>query len=720
MAQLNYGALSSAMQGATPQQQPQGNVLSSILPEALQIAGMIGGGALGGPAGAAIGSGLGTAGGEFLTGQPLDAAQIGQGALFGMIPGGGFAKAAEKAGATAAESAAENVAKNTAEDVASLYPKPGAAVNPTNVNPETNIGHVNFMTDANGKPVVDTRNTFTPEQPVVEQPTAQNPQKPYDFGQQTPATGTQTSPEDTFTQVNATNAPRPGLGERIGNGLTLDALKTQVQQGGSRLTQAQSEQVARNLMNEGYTSLNDAARDAQLTTGEGGILSNGVNDHINNAEANGSSVDLRDYNQLASNNIRNGLSSGVLSPAQQKAATQVLNDTKRILGGPGAKYDTNGELSMADATHVVPSNVIKTVRELQSRAAKQDLIAQGRGPAADGARQMSQIFKGMANDLMDRAFGGEAGNAPISDENLNNMISQVKKAPYANPQYQQNLIANLEAGKGGNMTVQNLRSMQANHVGYANAASPNEVSNLTNSLMSAGLGKTGITNAVLNSTPGLEAKAKAGQFIKSITTPSAGTPGGATGEQPKESGTNIVRRFNSMSPLAKAAVLASIVGGAGVGANAISTANQGQQAQALLNDPNYQKTQAILDASNGLQRYLGQQGEIRSIFAPTFDTNAGQAGQMGQSMLTSANQNEAARTAAENLLRARAQMGQGGILGGALSLIPGTSQNVYAQQAANAQAQLNALGIPGAAPGVAGATSTIPALTSMAGAVGNF
>lgn len=724
MPQLNYGSLSSAMQGSNPQQSSGGSPLSNILGDALNILPFIVP-EIGVPARLALGA-ASTAGSELLKGQPLDAGQIGQGALFGMLPGGGLAKAGEKAAAGAAEEAG---AKSAADEVASMYPKPGATqpqttqagqsiedlLNPTSVNPETNQGHVNFAQQ--GGEVNTTPNTFKPGQAPQEtpQPTQQpNFQAP---PTQPKAIGTQTSPEDTFTQANATNTPQPGLGERVGNGLTLDALKTQVQQGGSRLTQAQSEQVARNLMNEGYTSLNDAARDAQLTTGENGILSNGVNDHINNAEANGSAVDLRDYNQIAANNIKNGMSSGVLSPAQQKAAIQVTNEVKNILGGPGAKFDVNGELSMEDATHVLPSNVIKTVRELQSRAAKQDLIAQGRGPAADGARQVSQIYKGMANDLMERTFGGAAGNAPISDANLENMINQVKKAPYSNPQYQQGLIAKLESGKGGNMTVQDLRSLQANHVGYANAASPNEISNLTNSLMSAGLGKTGIANAVLNSTPGLEAKAKLGQTIKKVTTPSTGskTPQVETG-----GGNNIIGRFKGMSPLAKAATLAGILGIGGIGANAVASSGQNQQAQALLNDPTYQKTQELLNNSNGLQRYLGEQGEIRSIFAPTFDTNAGQAGSTGQTMLQSANQNEAARQAAENLLRSRANMGQGGILGSILSLIPGTSQNAYSQQAANAQAQLNALGIPGSAPGVAGNTSTIPSLTSMSGAVGGF
>jgi hypothetical protein len=175
-----------------------------------------------------------------------------------------------------------------------------------------------------------------------------------------------------------------------------------------------------------------------------------------------------------------------------------------------------------------------------------------------------------------------------------------------------------------------------------------------------------------------------------------------------------------MSPIGKAAGIAGILSALGLAGNAVATSNQSGQANAELNSPGYQQTQSILNSSNQLQRYLGQMGEIRSVFAPTFDSNAGQAGTSGQSLLAAANQNQAARTAAANLLTARGSMGQGGILGGILSLIPGTPENTYKKQAENAQAQLNALGIAGSAPTVAQSGGSIPALTSMAGNVGNF
>lgn len=729
--------------------QQSGNILDHLLPMALQIAGMAGGEMLGGPIGAAAGAGLGNIGADLLTGQSVNPTQVGESALFGLLPGAGLAKLGEKAAGTAAEEAAGNTAERALADIpkdnsADVVSNESAVTNPsetapttdnntiegllggkepTNINPETNMGHINFTHDANGNPIVDNNNVFAPPKPPQspENTPISNLKEP---PQQPPASGTQTSPDDEFTQVNAATQPRPNFGQQVGNGMALDSLKKQVQQGGSRLTQAEADKLASNLNNDGYASLQDAARDANLTTGSNGILSNGVNDHINNAETNGAATDLRDYNQLAANHIREGMSSGVLAPRQQKAAVQTLNDIKHILGGPNATYDPTGELSMEDATHVLPSNVIKAVRTLQDRAAKQDLIAQGRGPAADGAKQMSQIYSGMANNLMDRAFGGDFGNAAISDDNINNMINQVKSAPYINKRYQQELVNKLESGKGGKLSVAGLRHLQANHVRYANAASPNEVSNLTNGLMSAGLSKTGITNAVLNSTHGLVGKAKLGQLIAKGSTAPSDTPEEAEAVASSPAKNNIINntvgRFRGMSPIMKAAMLAGIGGGGLLGLNGLATENQGAQAQAMLNDPEYQKTQALLQQQNALQRYLGEEGALRSVFAPTFDTNAGQAGQEGQSLLAAANQNQASRTAAANLLLARARLGQGGLLGGLLSMIPGTSQNAYAQQARNAQAQLNSLGVAGETPSVMQNVSTLPALTSMAGNVGNF
>jgi hypothetical protein len=384
-----------------------------------------------------------------------------------------------------------------------------------------------------------------------------------------------------------------------------------------------------------------------------------------------------------------------------------------MIAGPVDATDTGG------LTHVLPSNAIKATRELQSRAQTQFQIAQGRGPAADGATQLGNLYNKMGSDIMDRAFGTTSGNAPLSDANLDNMISQVKGANFENPTYQQNLVSALESGKGGNMSLQDLRHLQANHVGYSNAANPDEVGNLTNSLMSAGLSKSGIANAVLNSTPGAIAKAKAGQVLSKLFTPGSGAAD-ADAVIPEAEATNTTSGGRTMSPLGKGAAIAGVLAALGLGANAVATHNQSSNANAELNNPEYQQTQAALNQSDQLQRALGQQGEIRSVFAPTFDTNAGQAGTTGQTLLGAANQNQAANTAAANLLTARGSMGQGGILGGILSMIPGTPENTYAKQAANAQAQLNALGIAGNAPTVAQSGGSIPALTSMAGNVGNF
>jgi len=741
MAELNIGSLNSAMAGYNPPQNSQGASSSSglggILDTILQLGGMVGGEALGGPVGAAIGSGLGTGAGELLSGHGLNAGQISQGALSGIMPG----MMMGKAGGAVAD-VADNAVKDEAPSLAgeltgatddtATQPRftvdqngnitsadnPGLA--PTNVNPETGQGHVNFIKNpVTGDISADTANTFTPQATPAETPT-ETPTTPTVTSAtqpQTPPlnTTTQTSPTDTFTQVTPSPEAQLNPAQKVANSITLGALKQQVQEGGSRLTQAEANQVAQNLMNDGYSSLGAASRDANLVTGDTGILSNGVNDHINNAEANGVSLNFGDYNDMAQKNINEAHTTGVLSPAQEKAAAVTLNGVRNIIAGPVDETDTGA------LTHVLPSNAIKATRELQSRARTQFNIAQGRGPAADGARQLGNMYNQMGSDIMDRAFGTTSGNAPISDENIDNMISQVKKANFENPTYQQNLISALESGKGGNMSLQDLRHLQANHVGYSNAANPDEVGNLTNSLMSAGLSKAGIANAVLSSTPGAIAKAKAGQVMSKLLTP--GTESAAkeaAAVSPEAEATKTTSGGRIMSPLGKGAAIAGVLAALGLAGNAVASHNQASNANAELNSPEYQKTQAALAQSNALQRALGQQAEIRSVFAPTFDTNAGQAGTTGQTLLGAANQNQAANTAVNNLLAARAQMGQGGVLGGILSLIPGTPENTYRNQAANAQAQLNALGIAGGAPTVAQGGGSIPALTSMAGNVGNF
>jgi len=731
---LNYGALDSAMAGYNPPHASSGSSLSGILDTILQLGGMVGGEALGGPVGAALGSGLGTGAGELISGQGLNPTSIGTGALYGLMPGmlgGKAAGAAADVAANASKDVAPTVVSDLTGDtvkaaeggapavadaaatgtapVDNLSPTtPETPAAPATPTADTTPGylpgtHVNLRQYPTG--TVTATKTIPPET-VPTKPTLATPTQPVVNPDTTPIAqpetpAPQTSPTDTFTQAPKPEGSNLNPVQKVGNTIAQGALKTQVQNGGSRLTQAEADQLASNLNNDGYENLGKAAEDSQLVTGNTGILSNGVNDHINNAEANGASINLGDYNDLAQKNINNTLMSGVLTPAQEKAAANTLNSVRNIVAGPQEVGDT-GSL-----THALPSNNLNAVRALQKAADAQKLIAQGRGVSAEGAGQLAKLYTNMGSDLLDRGFGVANGNAPISDANLDNMITQVKGANFNNAGYQQNLLNALEAGKGGNMSLQDLRHLQANAVGYSNAASPDEISNLTNGLMSAGLNKAGVTNAVLNSDPGLTLKAKAGNLIKKLGTPSG------------EAGTN-KSGGRTMSPIGKAAGLAGILAALGLAGNAVATHNQASEANAELNSPQYQQTQNDLNQSNQLQRYLGQMGEIRSVFAPTFDTNAGQAGTTGQTLLSSANQNQAARTAAANLLTARGQMGQGGILGGILSLIPGTPENTYKRQAANAQAQLNSLGIAGSTPTVAQGGGSIPALTSMAGNVGGF
>src|ERR1035437_10175148 len=106
--------------------------------------------------------------------------------------------------------------------------------------------------------------------------------------------------------------------------------------------------------------------------------------------------------------------------SQETAAANTLNSVRNIIAGPGAADPTDSSA----LTHVLPSNNLNAVRALQGQANAQSLIAQGRGVSAEGAKQLSSLYTNMGNDLLDRGFGVANGNAPISDANLENMITQ--------------------------------------------------------------------------------------------------------------------------------------------------------------------------------------------------------------------------------------------------------------------------------------------------------
>ena len=516
-------------------------------------------------------------------------------------------------------------------------------------------------------------------------------------------TSNATSPTDTFTQAKLSPDQKLNPIQRATKDLALTNLKEEVMRGGSGLSPAGATKVAQNLYEQAYPNLAQAAQDANPVVN---ILSNGINDHINNAEINGSTIDLQDYNNIARKNIHDAKLSGVITARQEDAAMKTLDGVGTMAAGDG------GSLA-----HVLPSDNLKAVRELGNKADRQFRIAQGRGISSEGATQLGHLYTNMGKDLMERGFGVANGNAPVSDANIENMINQVQNASFNNPTYQQSLIKSLEDGKGGNLSLQNLRSLMANHVAYSKAANPDQIGNLTNSLMAAGLSKSGITSALINSSAGKTLQNKAFMALNKLFTPK---DAGAITDAVDSGASNIKTGGKTMSPIGRIAKLAGIIGALGLAGDTAVTLNQGSNSAALLNSPEYKQTQALTNQSNALQRYLGQMGEIRSIFAPTFDSNAAQAGTMGATMLANANQNQAANTATNNLLTARSQMGPGGILGGILSLIPGTPENTYAKQAANAQAQLNALGIAGTAPTVTQSGGSIPALTSMAGNIGRF
>jgi hypothetical protein len=758
MQQIDYSSLDSAMQGYTPpSSQPQqsgGSPLSGILGAALNILPFIVP-EIGIPARMVLG-GIASAASDAIQGKPLNIAQdalsgISDGIMGGVMGGGKAAAdvagavgsdvagtaAADTAGTAASDlagTATNGITDNAATDVAGMYPKTGATdiatENPTNLNPEINMGHINFNS-VDGNPVIDTNNAFTPEpqvtNPQVESPSAQSA-PPRVTPPIQPATGSEATSRYTPQSANAN--PQLSSVQQMARNEGVKGMITTMQGAGMKVDNATLNNLANQALDLGYNHFPTMARDAQTLTGRDYGVDNAVNNMVKQASigdsaANPTTIDLNGVvNDNARNDIVNqatrgttGRGGGVAyTDAQRSTLSNNLQDQNVTLVGAGKngyrsideavaagdliKMPTGGyELTSQSIHNLNPSDVLQAQRNLSK-------MAQSAKTSGE-----SDLYQMQANNLNDKL-----GQINITKEGAQNVLSNLQDSGFAvaNPTQFAKLQQGLSDGTISN--INQLRSFTAPwvkaSVAYSKATGGASIFDL------AAGSRGGLSKGIMNSgTAGKMRVNIAKKASELLAKPGESTAfnGGAGNVLNKVSG-----GVKNMSPLAQAALIAGI-GGAGVlGVNGLATANGGAQAQAELNSPDYQKTQAILNQSNALQRYLGQQGEIRSIFAPTFDTNAGQAGTQGQAMLQAANQNQAARTAAANLLMARAQMGQGGLLGGLTSMIPGTQANAYAQQASNAQAQLNALGIAGNAPSAAQSGASIPSLGSMANAVGNF
>jgi hypothetical protein len=704
---------------------------------------------LGIPARLALGT-VATGASNALQGKPLNIGQDLTGgasdALLGKVMGEGNA-----AGSDVADTAGSDLAGNATTDAANtastqprfIVDQQGNVINsdnpdiaPTNVDPESGQGHVNLTQDpVTGEVKADTNNTFTPAVPPTGTETppgtqlnlAPTPEEPVTT---TPRTGADATSRYTAQAANTTPQLSPAQQAIRNEGLA--GMTTTMQGAGMKLPTGAMNDLANQAIDLGYSDFPTMARDARTLTGQDYGVDNAVNNMVKQAAvgdsaANPTTIDVSD---LTGDNNRNsfvnqatrgttGKSSGgvAYTDAQRKIFNNAIQDQNVTLAGAGA----NGYRTAEDA--VAAGDLIKSPTggyELTSQGMKNanpvDVLQTQRNFASNAAKAKSEgeadLYNGISGGLKDKL-----GQINITPEGKQNVLSNLQESGFAdsNPTQYAALQQGLSDGTIGN--VNQLRSFTAPWVkaskAYSNATGGASIYDL------AAGGRGGLSKNLMGSATAGKMRVKAARAAsKAIAKPGEATafPAGAS----DLGGTVNKTGGNGMSPLGKTAALAGIISALGIGGNALATSNQASQANAELNNPQYQQTQNILNQSNALQRYLGQEGEIRSVFAPTFDTNAGQAGTTGQALLASANQNQAARTAAANLLAARSQMGQGGILGGILGMIPGTSENTYKNQAANAQAQLNALGVAGSAPSVAQSGGSIPALTSMAGNVGNF
>ena len=765
MEPLNVAGLASAMAGYNPPQTAQAstgssNPLTGIIGTALNILPFVAP-EIGIPARMALGA-VTTGASNALEGKPFNLGQdllggVSDGMMGGMMGGAGKAVAADvadAAGKDIAANAGSDLADNAVTDATGaaattpteprfIVDQQGNVINsdnpnlaPTNIDPESGQGHVNLTQDpVTGEVKADTNNTFTsPATPTgAETPPgtqlnlAPTPEEPVTV---TPRTGVDATSRYTPQAANTTpqlNGLQQGLSNEKLKGMTTTMLGS-----GMKLPADVMNHLGNQALTLGYKDYPTMARDAQTLTGQDYGVDNAVNNMVKQAAvgdsvANPTTIDVTD---LTGDNNRNsfvnqatrgttGKSSGgvAYTNAQRKIFNNAIQDQNPTLAGAGANgYRTIDEAVAAGDLIKSPTGGYELTSQGMKNANPVDVLQTQRNFASSAVKAQSQGEKNLYNGLS-VALKDKLGQIAITPEGTQNVLSNLQESGFADSNPTQYAALQKGLSDGTISTVNQLRSFTAPWVeasqAYSKATGGASIYDL------AAGGRGGLSKNVMNSVTAGKVRVKVADALSKFTA----KPGEASAYNPSggsSTGGTVTNTGGTMSPAGKTAVLAGIISALGLGGNALATHNQASQANAELNNPQYQQTQNILNQSNALQRYLGQEGEIRSVFAPTFDTNAGEAGTMGQTLLANANQNQAARTAAANLLAARSQMGLGGILGGIAGLIPGTSQNTYKNQAANAQAQLNALGVAGSASSVAQGGASIPSLTSMAGNVGNF
>lgn len=355
------------------------------------------------------------------------------------------------------------------------------------------------------------------------------------------------------------------------------------------------------------------------------------------------------------------------------------------------------------------------------KQAQKDAVAAGN--SASGQAQ-AQVLNNLARGMSDRL-----DQIPVSDAQLQSAANAMRASDLAkiNPQAAETLAKEYEQMQGTGATMSNLRQnasdiVQVMKAGGAKLDQLQQMGGTFNDTLAGGALGAAVGGNARSTGIGLALGRAANSKTANNAIINAGTNALAragTNGSVKTGGT-----IMSMIPnkLKVGAGLAGLAGITGLGLNAANTAGQSADAQNMLNDPNYQDTQSILANNAALQRQIGQQEVINSAFAPTFAQGSAPAMQAaGQQAIANSNQQQQAQAAAQLLLQSRAKMGQGGILGSLLSMVPGTSQNSYANAANSAQAQLNSLGVAGAAPGVSTSGSAqLSNLVNAANTVGQF
>lgn len=199
-------------------------------------------------------------------------------------------------------------------------------------------------------------------------------------------------------------------------------------------------QVFQNMKRYGYTALNQFRNVADKVTGNGGVLSNGVRDILDNAPT----VNVSGLNPEAQDIIYN---TPGLNEADQKSMSRLFNQIQENLG----KSQGRNNLSQ-----VAARDVFENGQKKFEKVAATDVKGN-----SEHAQTLRNAYRNLAG-LYDRQIGSATGNVPISNEAKQQMITDLRQSGVNSPELEKDIM--------GVQTHQQLRSLQKTFVDAGNIA----------------------------------------------------------------------------------------------------------------------------------------------------------------------------------------------------------------------------------------------------------